>query len=31
MRIIMGATKFEEEEATAGTIRGDFAHSTART
>ena len=26
MRIIMGATKFEE--ATAGTIRGDFAHST---
>lgn len=26
MRIIMGATKFEEE--TAGTIRGDFAHST---
>ena len=26
MRIIMGATKFEE--ATAGTIRGDFANST---
>ena len=26
MRIIMGATKFEK--ATAGTIRGDFAHST---
>lgn len=26
MRIIMGATKFEE--ATAGTIRGDFAHNT---
>lgn len=26
MRIIMGATKFEE--ATSGTIRGDFAHST---
>ena len=26
MRIVMGATKFEE--ATAGTIRGDFAHST---
>ena len=26
MRIIMGVTKFEE--ATAGTIRGDFAHST---
>jgi len=26
MRIIMGATKFEE--ATAGTIRGDFASST---
>ena len=26
MRIIMGPTKFEE--ATAGTIRGDFAHST---
>ena len=26
MRIIMGATKFEE--ATAGNIRGDFAHST---
>ncbi len=27
MRIIMGATKFEE--ATAGTIRGDFANTTA--
>ncbi len=27
MRIIMGATKFED--ATAGTIRGDFANSTA--
>ena len=26
MRILMGATRFEE--ATAGTIRGDFAHST---
>lgn len=26
MRILMGATKFED--ATAGTIRGDFAHST---
>lgn len=26
MRILMGATKFEE--AAAGTIRGDFAHST---